>query len=195
MIWIVVVLVIVVAALVVAMRARKTRQLQGSFGREYDRTVAKAGDQGDAESELVERQDRRERLTIVPLTVEAHARYGQNWQAIQTSFVDAPQSAVEGADQLVTRVMRERGYPIVDFDQRADDVSVDHPDVVEHYYRAGHAFAARIERGTVDTEDMRLAFMHYRVLFEQLLESIDDHSAAPSDPRPDTVKIGGRWQT
>ena len=186
MISIVVVLVVVVAvgALVVVMRGRRTRRLQGAFGREYDRTVAKAGDQGDAESELVKRQDRRERLTIVPLTAEAHARYAQNWQAIQTNFVDAPQDAVEGADRLVTRVMRDRGYPIVDFDQRADDVSVDHPDVVEHY-RAGHAFAARIERGTVDTEDMRLAFMHYRVLFEQLLEPIDN-------PRTDTADVGGR---
>jgi hypothetical protein len=193
MMWIVVVLVVVVvvAALVVVMRGRRTRRLQGSFGREYDRTVAKTGDQGDAESELVKRQDRRELLTIVPLTAEAHARYAQMWNAIQTNFVDAPHDAVEGADQLVTQVMRERGYPIVDFDQRADDVSVDHPDVVEHY-RAGHALAARIDRGTADTEDMRLAFMHYRVLFEQLLEPIDDHAAEPSDPRRDTLDVGGR---
>jgi predicted Holliday junction resolvase-like endonuclease len=104
MMWIVVVLVVVVvvAALVLVMRGRRTRRLQGSFGREYDRTVAKAGDQGDAESELVKRQDRRERLTIVPLTAEAHARYARMWHAIQTNFVDAPQDAVEGADQLVS---------------------------------------------------------------------------------------------
>ncbi len=172
-VWIVIAIAaVVVLALVVwsALRARRTRTLKEGFGPEYDRTVADAPSKREAESDLLERQKRRDELDVRPLDPAARERYAEEWQATQARFVDDPGGAISEADVLIQRVMRERGYPVEDFEQRAADVSVDHPGVVEHY-RAAHAIAQRNERGDAGTEDLRQAMVHYRALFENLLET------------------------
>jgi hypothetical protein len=164
--------VLVVLAVVAAIytRTRRTRGLQERFGSEYERTVEEQGGRRDAERELTERARQRARLDIIPLSPEARDRYAESWRTVQTRFVDDPAGAVGEADRLVTDVMRERGYPIDDFEQRAADISVDHPDVVQNY-RAGHALYLKEDRGEADTEDLRQAFVHYRALFSELLET------------------------
>lgn len=172
--WIIIVaaavLVVVAAVAAIYTRKRKTRGLQEQFGSEYDRTVDEQGGRRDAERELMERTRQRERLDIIPLSDEARDQYADSWRRVQTRFVDDPSRAVREADRLVTEVMRERGYPIDDFEQRAADISVDHPDVVENY-RAGHELYLKEDRGDADTEDQRQAFVHYRALFAELLET------------------------
>ena len=173
-IWaIIAVVVVVVAALAIwQVTARQRRErLRGRFGPEYDRTLDRtAGDRRAAESELAEREKRREQLEIRPLSAAARDRYSGSWREVQALFVDEPRTAVRDADQLVISVMRERGYPMDDFEQRAADVSVDHPDVVENY-RAAHRISEASERGDATTEDLRQAMRHYRALFEDLLET------------------------
>jgi hypothetical protein len=171
----------VVAALIVlgavaalAKQRKKTSHLQERFGSEYDRTVSERGERRAAETELTDRERKRERLDIVPLSPEAQERYAASWREVQSHFVDDPPAAMKEADRLVTQVMRERGYPIDDFEQRAADISVDHPDVVEHY-RAAHAVYVREGDGSdgngVGTEDLRQGLVHYRALFDELLET------------------------
>jgi hypothetical protein len=170
-VWIVIAIAaVVVLALVVwsAVRTRRTRTLKEGFGPEYDRTVADAPSKRDAEAELAERQKRREELDIRPLDAGARERYAEEWQATQARFVDDPGGAITEADVLIQRVMRERGYPVEDFEQRAADVSVDHPEVVNNY-RAAHAISIAHERERASTEDLRLAMQHYRSLFDELL--------------------------
>jgi FtsZ-interacting cell division protein ZipA len=150
-------------------RQRRSRRLQDHFGPEYDRTVEQAGDRRAAEAELVERTERHEQFDIVPLDPEARTRYLEAWRQTQAQFVDAPVEATREADRLITSVMRDRGYPVDDFEQRATDVSVDHPQVVDDY-RAAHAIAAANDRSEASTEDLRQALVHYRSLFEELLE-------------------------
>ena len=170
---------IVIAAVVVAFfagsrsRRRKSEGLKQRFGPEYERTVVEAGDQDAAEKELTARERKRNELDIVALSPEAQQRYADSWRKVQTAFVDDPTNAVGDADRLVTIVMDERGYPVDDFDQRAADISVDHPTVVENY-RAAHGIYLSQEAGEVDTERQRQAFVHYRALFEQLLETKKD---------------------
>jgi hypothetical protein len=177
--WIVIALVVIVAialAVWAAMRRRRTESLRQQFGSEYDRTVEQTGRPRDAESELEERRRRREELDIRPLAAGARERYAEEWRGVQARFVDDPAGAVGQADTLVTQVMRERGYPMDDFDQRAADVSVDHPGVVGDY-RAAHDISTRSANGRTDTEDLRQAMVHYRALFEELLEEDTDGQA------------------
>ena len=146
MTWVIVaILVVVVVVLVVLlMRSRRSQQLQSDFGPEYGRVLADRGDRGEAESELAERRDRRAKLEIRDLEPAARERYAERWAAAQRTFVDQPAPAVAEADALVSEVMRERGYPVSeDFEQRAADVSVDHPVVVEHYRAATASLFAR----------------------------------------------------
>jgi hypothetical protein len=168
----VVVALVVLAAVVVYVGNRRTARLQERFGSEYERTVEERGDQRSAERELAERAKQREKIDVVPLSPEARGKYLQSWQTVQTRFVDDPAGAVGDADRLITDVMRDRGYPIEDFEQRAADVSVDHPEVVQHY-RAAHAIYLEREQqeGDEETEDLRQAFVHYRALFEGLVET------------------------
>ena len=172
--WILIALVVV--ALVVAfgmrqyMTRRRSQQLQQRFGPEYEHTLGQASNRREAEAELAERERRREGLEIVPLDPDARERYAQSWQQVQADFVDSPRSAVDEADALVIEVMRRRGYPMDDFEQRAADVSVDHPDVVGNY-REGHRLSQLGARGQATTEDLRQAMRHYRELFQELLES------------------------
>ena len=171
----IVVLVIVVAALVAQRRMRRSR-LQDTFGSEYDRTVDDVGKRRRAEAQLADRVDRRERIDVRPLSDAARERYGEEWTALQLRFVDRPDSAVVDADGLVGQVMRERGYPVEDFESQADLVSVDHPDVVEHY-RDAHGIYERQRGGTASTEDLRRAVISYRVLFDELLYDGQPHAA------------------
>jgi hypothetical protein len=161
---------VAVVALIVwsAMRSRRTRTLREGFGPEYDRTVADAPSTREAEAELAARRKRREELDIQPLSPEAREGYAESWRTTQARFVDDPGAAIAEADVLIQRVMRERGYPVEDFEQRAADVSVDHPEVVNNY-RAAHAISIAHERERASTEDLRLAMQHYRSLFDELL--------------------------
>ena len=168
---------IVVAALIVAAGVlgsrRKTARLKQHYGREYERLVFESGDQKAAEKELTERERKRDKLDIVPLTPSALSDFTTRWHQVQTGFVDNPGTAVGVADRLVTEVMRERGYPIDDFDQRAADISVDHPQIVESY-RAAHGIHLAQQHSDVSTEQQREAFVHYRALFEKLLETANN---------------------
>jgi len=163
---IVVVVVLLAIVGVLAYQRRRSAQLQQGFGPEYDRAVEEHGDQRAAESELLERRQRRSRFEVRPLGAAARDRYAERWRATQAQFVDQPASALGDADTLVAEVMRDRGYPVEDFEQRAADVSVDHPTVVEHYRKA-HAIHTR---SRASTEDLREAMLHYRALFDELLE-------------------------
>lgn len=164
---------IIVAAIIIAVaifssRAGRTRRLKQRFGPEYDRTLRTAGDQTAAERDLAAREARVKRMHIEELPAGARDRYAEEWRTVQTRFVDQPREALREADQLVENVMRDRGYPMSDFEQRAADISPDHPQVVDNY-RIAHGIAARSERGEVSTEDMRQAMVHYRTLFNDLL--------------------------
>ena len=169
-VWIVIVAAAVVVLLAIwwmASRKRRTSHLREGFGPEYDRTVDEAGSRRKAESELSDREKRREELDIKPLAPGTRDRFAGRWSTVQERFVDNPGAALRDAHTLVVEVMQERGYPTDDFEQRAADVSVDHPDVVENY-RSAHAIT---QRGDADTEDQRQALVHYRALFDELLET------------------------
>ena len=174
--WIVLVVVIVavfMAAMWAARRSSRTERLRDSFGPEYDRTVESSPGRREAEQELEDRRRRREQLDIRPLAPATRQRYAGMWTDAQRRFVDAPGEAVREADVLVIEVMRERGYPMESFEQRASDVSVDHADVVENY-RAAHAISLGNDRGLATTEDLRRAMVHYRALFDVLLVDVDE---------------------
>ncbi|HEY2502471.1 MAG TPA: hypothetical protein VGI68_13910 [Mycobacterium sp.] len=172
---------IAVAAVLVAAsfvtRRKRTERLKQHYGREYDRLVAETGHEKAAEKELTARERKRDSLDIVSLTPSALSDFTTRWHEVQTGFVDNPATAVGVADRLVTEVMRERGYPVDDFDQRAADISVDHPQIVENY-RAAHGIHLSQQHGDVSTEQQREAFVHYRALFEKLLEATTDNDAS-----------------
>ncbi len=176
--WVLIAAIVVIAAIAIvvarsANRRKRTERLKERFGPEYERTLGETGEQRAAEDELAARERRRDKLKIVALSPQAREKYAASWRAVQTAFIDNPSSAVGDADRLVTEVMRERGYPIDDFDQRAADISVDHPAVVDNY-RAAHRISLSQQQGNVDTEEERQAFVHYRALFEKLLETDKD---------------------
>jgi hypothetical protein len=163
------VIAVAVAAWVIVQKNR-TRRLRSRFGPEYDRAVADAGDRRKAEDELEGRRKRVAKLTLRPLTPEQQSRFGKAWAAAQARFVDDPTGAVADANRLVKEVMAARGYPVGDFEQRAADVSVDHPLVVSNY-RAAREIALRAENGKASTEDLRKAVVHCRELFQELLST------------------------
>jgi FtsZ-interacting cell division protein ZipA len=162
----------VVAVLLIAiwlMRSRHRAQLRQRFGPEYERSLQQHGSIAKVERELDARERRVAKLDIHPLSREDAARFSQLWLEAQRRFVDQPAEAVHDADRLVVAVMQARGYPMASFEQRAADISVDHPQVVNNY-RAARAIADRHERGETTTEDLRQALVHYRELFADLLE-------------------------
>jgi hypothetical protein len=174
--WIVIVVVAAVVVAVVvwrALAAKRTRALQGRFGPEYDRAREDSDSKRAAEADLAARAERRDELDIRPLAPGARERYVGKWQHVQARFVDDPDGAVRGADGLIQSVMAERGYPMDDFEQRAADISVDHPQVVENY-REGHRLTRAAAIGDGTTEDLRQAMQHYRSLFDDLLEEDAD---------------------
>jgi len=151
-------------------RQRQSTALREQFGPEYDRTLSATGDRRSAEADLTARQERVEQLHIRPLDPADEAALAGEWRTAQARFVDDPAGAVGDADALIGRVMQARGYPIGDFEARAADLSVDHPRVVSNY-RAAHRIAQASANGQAGTEQLRQAFVHYRALFDELLET------------------------
>ena len=195
--WVVVGVVVVVVLLVAAMaitRRRRTGALQERFGPEYERTVSQTGKRRAAEAELHEREERHQEFQLQPLAPAARQRYQDDWRMVQAQFVDDPATALASADMLIQTVMRERGYPVEDFDRRAADLSVEHADVVDNY-RQGHRLAAASRTpDKAATEDLRRAMRHYRALFDDLVgASSDDDMAADVDGPADTYdEVGDR---
>jgi hypothetical protein len=167
--------VVVVLAAVVwqALARRRTGRLRSRFGPEYDRTLETTENKRDAEAELQAREERRSQLELRPLPAAARERYLERWRVVQAEFVDDPESAVASADSLIQSLMSDCGYPIEGFEQRAADISVDHPQVVENY-RYGHRLAEAAANGNGSTEDLRQAMRHYRALFDDLVEADAD---------------------
>jgi hypothetical protein len=165
---------IVIAAIVIVLIAaaiymqRRSKGLRDRFGPEYRRTVEETGGRFKAEAELREREKRVEKLELRPLEPGDRNSFIDRWRTVQARFVDDPGAAIMAADQLLGEIMAKRGYPVADFDQRAADLSVDHPEVVDNY-RAAHDIALRHERGEADTEDLRQAMIHCKALFEDLV--------------------------
>ena len=177
----IIVIVLVAAAIVAAafffIRRRRSLALRKDFGPEYKHALDEYGDQSKAEAELAARKKRISKLEIRMLSEEEQGRFLDSWRRTQSRFVDEPSRAVGEADGLVKEVMRTRGYPVGDFEQRASDISVDHPHVVTNY-RAAYDIASRNKSGKATTEDLRQAMVHYRALFEELLET-----AQPTTPK------------
>jgi len=170
---------VVLAAAVVAIAlawtfsARRRRErLRRKYGPEYERTVKDAGSEARAEALLREREKRVASYHIRELNAEERGRYSEAWRRVQAMFVDDPGGAATEADMLVTDVMRTRGYPMADFDTRAEDLTVDHANVV-HHYRHAREIAGRHARKQASTEDLRQALVHYRELFADLLGERD----------------------
>jgi hypothetical protein len=199
-VWVLIAIAVVAVLAVVVWQAlarRRTGRLQQQFGSEYDRTLTTADSKRDAEAELQAREERRQQLEIRPLSQGARDRYLQSWQSVQAQFVDDPRGAVASADSLIKSVMAERGYPVEDFEQRAADISVDHPQVVENY-RQGHRLARASADGRDSTEDLRQAMRHYRALFDDLVEpaadqptrrdQLDQQEDIPQQPSERTVR-------
>jgi len=165
----VVVVLIICTAIWVSVRKRKSERLRTQFGgSEYARTVKDTGNHRNAEAVLHERNERVEHLQIRALAPADRSRFVQAWARVQAEFIDTPGTAVVEADRLLVDVMSVRGYPASDFEQRAADISVNHPGVVENY-RAAHQMALRQSQGQASTEDLRRAMIHYRTLFEELV--------------------------
>jgi hypothetical protein len=157
------------AAVWMYIQKKRSQDLRSRFGPEYDKAVNTHGDRVHAESDLEKRQKRVAKFNIRSLRDDERVKYAEDWRVEQSLFVDDPRTAVKHADVLVQDVMRQRGYPVSDFEQNAADLSVDHPRVVENY-RAAHDIAIRDGRGLSSTEDLRKAMVSYRALFEDLLE-------------------------
>jgi hypothetical protein len=182
------VLIIVAGAVILAglawwaVRERRRRELRERFGSEYERTVSEKG-AGAAETDLAARLQRVQQLAIRPVPTAQRPRFEEAWRLAQTHFVDDPAAAVAEADALVGELMQVRGYPVGDFEQRAADISVNHPAVVEQY-RAAHAIAVRERAGQATTEELRQAVVEYRALFSDLLATDDAASAQAQPPVP-----------
>jgi hypothetical protein len=178
----IVVALLVLAAVFLGVRAARRRKLQQTFGPEYDRVVADTGNRTEAERELQERQKRHAQLELKPLTDQSRAKYAAAWEEVQIRFVDDPKEAVSTADELVTALIAERGYPTGDYDERLANLSVEHAATLEHY-RSAHDISRRSRDGEAETEDLRQALVHYRALFADLLGEEPVGHTAPS-PRP-----------
>ena len=158
----------VVAVILFYLKTQRSRRLRERFGPEYDRAVSQAGSLR-AESRLEKLERRVNKYNLRALEPSTRDRYVQEWRLVQARFVDDPNNAVGAADRLLGEVMAARGYPVADFEQQADDLSVNHPLVIEHY-RAGHTIAVRHAQGHATTEELRQALIHYRALFDELVD-------------------------
>jgi len=165
----VILIIAVLAWLYMRKRRSTTADLRQKFGPEYERAVKEHGSKRKAEAKLADREKRIEKLTIRDLDPMECERFSKQWASVQSRFVDSPKGAVAEADDLVSSLMKTRGYPVSDFNQRAADISVDHPRVVENY-RSAHAIALRVGKDAATTEDLRTAMIHYRSLFEELVQ-------------------------
>src|SRR5580658_3971165 len=166
---IVIVVVVVAAAIILIIRNQRSKRLRTRFGPEYSRAIEETGSKTQAEAKLEKLERRVDRFDLRPLTPVVRANFVAAWQKIQARFVDDPKIAVTEADKLIQEIMAARGYPVTDFEQRAADISVNHPLIVEHY-RAGHDIAREHSKGRASTEDLRRAMIHYRTLFAELAD-------------------------
>jgi hypothetical protein len=166
---VVILVIAVVAWLCVQKRGSTTAGLRQKFGPEYDRAVQQQGSERKAEAKLTDRLAQVEKLNIRDLDPMERERFSKRWESVQSRFVDSPRGAVAEADDLVSSLMKSRGYPVSDFDQRAAGISVDHPGVVENY-RSAHEIALRVGKNGASTEDLRTVMIHYRSLFEELAQ-------------------------
>lgn len=165
--------------LILARRARqRSAQLQRHFGPEYERTVEVLGSAALAERELEERARRVENFRFTELSSEARERFAAYWNQVQGYFATDPVVAVTATTELINEVMRARGYPTICYEQRVADLSVEHPRVVQHY-RAAHELSRSVNNGVADTELLRQALVHYRMLFTELLQRSSGISAPP----------------
>ncbi len=165
-------LILVIAGLAwlyVRKRRSTTAVLRKKFGPEYDRAVKVHGSERKAEAKLGDREKRVEKLNLRDLDPIEHERFSKRWESVQSRFIDSPKGAVTEADDLVSSLMKTRGYPVSDFEQRAADISVDHPRVMENY-RSAHEIAVRVGKDEATTEELRTAMIHYRSLFEELAQ-------------------------
>src|SRR5687768_5639861 len=169
-----------------ARQAEKRDELRERFGPEYDRAVQEHGSEKEAATRLGDVAQTRDKLEIRELSPEQRDRYASDWMEVQAAFVDAPDAAVRDADRLVGSVMRDRGYPVDDFDTQSDMVAADHPTIAQNY-RAAHEIRMRTDEGGdgFDTEDLRQAFVHYRLLFAELLS--DGRARMGQANQPDQV--------
>ena len=175
------VIVIIIGVVVFYLQRRRSEKLRQHFGPEYDHALAEGKDRRHAEADLEQRAERVKKFHLRPLTPEDKARFTEQWDRVQAHFVDAPAGAVAEADQLLGDIMATCGYPVGDFEQRAADISVDHP-VVTQNYRAAHDIAIRQAKGQASTEDLRRAMIHYRALFEELVTERRDVGANGGKP-------------
>ena len=166
---VVILLIVALAWLYVRRRRNTTADLRKKFGPEYDRAVLKHGSERKAQAKLEDREKRVENLNIRDLDPMERERFLKRWESVQSRFVDSPKGAVTEADDLVSSLMKARGYPVSDFDQRAADISVGHPRVVENY-RSAREIALRVGKDAATTEDLRTAMIHYRSLLEELVQ-------------------------
>ena len=179
----IIVILVIIAAIVYGVQAGRRKKLQSTFGPEYDRVVADTGNRTEAEKELREREKRHAELELKELSPESQQRYRAAWEEVQIQFVDNPSQAVGTADELVTRLITERGYPTAKYDERLADLSVEHANTLEHY-REAHEISERNAAGQASTEDLRLALVHYRALFADLLGT-DPVSTTPGTTTTD----------
>ncbi|MFC4120459.1 hypothetical protein [Nonomuraea zeae] len=183
MAWVAVAIAVVLALAVGYVMLRQRRQgLRRRFGPEYEHTLNEQDSRGEAEQELRAREKRFATLDITPLTPASRQTYAGQWTELQERFVDAPGPAVTEADELVTAAMAERGYPTEGFRQQLADLSVVHGRTL-HHYRQAHEISTRATSGEASTEDLRQAMVHYRVLFEELLDDGDGHHTRPPETR------------
>jgi hypothetical protein len=192
--WMWIVLIVVVLAVVVlAGRAgsrRRSSSLQRRFGPEYDQVVAASGGTRAAEAQLRERAHKRAQLDIVPLSEAERLRCAEQWRAVQERFVDQPGEAVSSAEMLLSRVMERRGYPVTDFGEQAELISVDHPQLVQDY-RIAHGIHERHLNHQASTEDLREALLRYRSLFDELLRSELDQDTQGGSSRTTSRQVAG----
>lgn len=163
-----VIILVVAGAIAMLVTRRRSERLRSRFGPEYDRTVEESGGRTAAEARLERLQRRVESYHIHPVPAASRGRYLEDWKRVQAEFVDDPEGALDHAHALIDEVMGASGYPMSEFDQRAEDLSVDHPQVVANY-RAAHDIAVRHGKGETNTEDLRQAMVHYRALFDDLV--------------------------
>jgi hypothetical protein len=188
---IVVVLVLAALAAFVLRPQMQRRRLREKFGPEYDRTVETTEDRREAERELAQREQRHSEFDLKPLSASARETYTQEWAGVQEEFVDEPTKAVTDADRLITAIMAERGYPTDGYDQQLADLSVEHSSTLDHY-RDAHEIVLRHGRNDASTEDLRNAMVHYRTLFEDLLNGGAGSADSADEPvaKPDRVTPG-----
>lgn len=181
------VLALLIVAGLIARGARKARSasLRQKFGSEYDYALSEHGSRKRAERDLIERAEQVKKYSIVPLSASDRERFRRDWQKVEQHFLERPTTAVVEADELVADIMRTRGYPMGDFDRHAADLSVTHPSVVEHY-RAGHKVIGGAP-GSASTEDLRQAMLHYRALFDELIDDRVGNDVVSDVPRANEV--------